>query len=104
MIRVTDSCTNLLTTGLNRALSAFTAPHSVVPEDVEDVAQQNQRASGESVQVLGVGHLQGFPEEASATQADVEVGYHVQGETSGACEQNTLSFTVLGLVIASLKE
>lgn len=75
----------------------------MVPEDVEDVAQQNQRASSESVQVLGVGHLQGFPEEASATQADVDVLYHVQGETSGVCE-NTLSFTVLGLVIASLKE
>lgn len=79
-------------------------PHSVVSEDVEDVAQQNQRTSSESVQVLGVGHLQGFPEEASATQADVDVHYHVQGETSGVCERNTLSFTVLGLVITSLKE
>lgn len=104
MIRVTDSCTNLLKTCLKPSSLCVSDPHSVVPEDVEDVAQQNQGASSESVQVLGVGHLQGFPEEASATQADVDVLYHVQGETSGVCERNTLSFAVLGLVVASLKE
>lgn len=66
MIHVTNSCTNLQKTSLNQALCVCD-PHSVVPKDVKDVAQQNQRASSESVQILSVRHLQGFPEEASAT-------------------------------------
>lgn len=44
------------------------SPYSVVAQYVEDVAQQNQRAGRQPVQILGVRHLQGLPEETPATQ------------------------------------
>lgn len=65
---------------LNQALCD---PYSVVSQYVEDVAQQNQWASSESVQILSVGHLQGFPEEASATQTYVNVFKRIQDEAPG---------------------
>lgn len=42
--------------------------YSVVAQYVEDVAQQNQRAGCESVQILSVRHFQGFSKETSARQ------------------------------------
>lgn len=72
---VSDSCTKL-------SSSCVCDPHSVVPQYIEDVAQQDQRASGEPVQILGIGHLQGFPEEASVTQELVDLFTPVQDELS----------------------
>ena len=83
---------------------ALCDPYSVVSQYIEDVAQENQWASSESVQILSVGHLQGFPEEASATQTYTDAFKCVQDEPPGVCKWNTLSFTILGLIIASLKE
>lgn len=40
----------------------------MVAQHIEDVTQQNQGAGSQSVQILSVRHLQGFPQEASATQ------------------------------------
>ena len=45
--------------------------YSVVLQDVEDVAEQNKRASCQSVQVLCVRHLQGLSQETSATRENI---------------------------------
>lgn len=42
--------------------------YSVVAEHVEDVAEQNKGARCQSVQVLCVRHLQGFPQKTPAAK------------------------------------
>lgn len=59
---------------MNNVKHCLTDPsYSVVAQHVEDVAEQNKRARCQSVQVLCVRHLQGFPQKTPAAPQSTHV-------------------------------
>lgn len=78
--------------------------YSVVAQHVEDVAQQNQGARSQSVQILGIRHLEGFPQKTPAAQHYTYKLKCVKSKSAVMLTCSNLRLIILGLIITSLEK